>query len=103
MPLVQGKVPMSITETATELGDAMMNAAHSWLDTHESKGDAEKVVGIVVAVCPDDSNGAEFAVGATHEIGTDAILEILLRVMNNLIPPESELRLVVGPDSEAME
>lgn len=94
---------MSSTETATRLGDTMMDAAHQWLDEHEAQDGAEKVVGIVVAVCPDNDDRAAFAVGATHEVGTDTMLEILLRVMNNLIPPESELRLMVGPDSEAME
>lgn len=88
---------MNGVETATQLGDAMMSGAHAWLDLHESSSDHERVVGLVVSVCPESDDSASFVVGATHDIRPEAMVEILLRVMNNLVPPESQLRLVVTP------
>lgn len=87
--------------TAERLGDMMMAAAHQWLDAHEAES-REKVVGVVVSVCPNEKGEAAFVVGATHDIGNEAIVEILLRTINNLVPDESQLRLVVMPKMGGM-
>lgn len=90
---------MTSAKNATTLGDSMMLAAGQWLEVHEGSDEHKDVIGIVVSVCPEEDGTAEFVVGATHDITNEAIVEILLRVMNNLIPPESQLRMVVTPKS----
>lgn len=89
---------MENTFQAEQLGNMMMAAAHQWLDIHEAQRD-ERVVGVVVSVCPGENDEAAFVVGATHNIGNEAIVEILLRTINNLIPDEAQMRIVVVPKS----
>lgn len=92
---------MTRTELVESFGEAVMMAADQWLDANEGKEDESNVVGIVVSVSPDyEDQGIDFAVGSTHNIGDEVIVEILLSVVNKILPTESQMRLVVTPKLE---
>jgi co-chaperonin GroES (HSP10) len=75
----------------------MIDAAHNWLDQNEDKDNT--VLGLVVTATPsDDEDGAVvFAVGTTHEVPESIIVEVLMKVVNQIIGSNDELRLVVSP------
>ena len=79
------------------MGNTMIDAAHEWLDDVDDGED--QTIGIAVTATPsDEEEGAVvFALGVTHDVTESIVVEALMKVVNQIIGSNDELRLVVTP------